>query len=64
VDKRLVNISDVLTDVKITPMIKTETSTPPSGVSQQQDWQVLFDMLPEIKRTKKFGRLVGSKKNA
>ncbi len=42
-------------------MIRTETSPPGSDVSQQQDWQQLFDMLPEIKRTKRFGRLVGSR---
>jgi hypothetical protein len=43
-------------------MIKTEISSPPSGVGQQQDWQLLFNMLPEIKQTKSFGRLVGSKR--
>lgn len=31
-------------------------------IDQQKDWRLLFDLLPEIKQKKKFGKLVGSKK--
>ena len=43
-------------------MIKTETSTPGSAVNQQQDWELLFNILPDIRQAKRFGRLVGSKR--
>ena len=43
-------------------MNKTELLTAPPGTEQPKDWKLLFDMLPEIKQKKKFGKLVGAKK--
>ena len=42
-------------------MIKTEPLSSRAEVFQQKDWQLLFDLLPEIRQAKKFGKLVGSK---
>lgn len=43
-------------------MNKTEPFTASPVTDQPKDWRLLFDMLPEMKQTKKFGKLVGSKK--
>jgi len=43
-------------------MNKTEPLTAITDTEQQKDWKLLFDLLPEIKERKKFGKLVGSKK--
>ena len=43
-------------------MNKTDTSMATPETDQQKDWRLLFDLLPEIKQRKKFGKLVGSKK--
>ena len=42
-------------------MTKTEPLSSRAEVFQQKDWQLLFDLLPEIRKTKKFGKLVGAK---
>ena len=43
-------------------MIQTDTLTVISDAEQQKDWKMLFNMLPEIREKKRFGKLVGSKK--
>jgi len=43
-------------------MIKTELTFSHNSMPLQRDWQLLFNLLPEIKQTKRFGRLMGSKK--
>jgi hypothetical protein len=43
-------------------MNKTEPLTATTDTEQQKDWALLFNLLPEIKEKKKFGKLVGSKK--
>jgi hypothetical protein len=45
-------------------MIRTEPHSSRAEVFQQKDWQLLFDLLPEIRRAKKFGKLVGAKQMA
>lgn len=43
-------------------MFKNDTNAIHPGASTvEKDWQQLFDLLPEIKKTRRFGRLVGSK---
>lgn len=43
-------------------MIKTDTDMATPETDQQKDWRLLFDLLPEIKQRKKFGKLMGAKK--
>jgi hypothetical protein len=45
-------------------MTKTEPLSSRAEVFQQKDWQLLFDLLPEIKQAKGFGKLIGSKQMA
>ena len=43
-------------------MTKTENLTDRIDTTGAQDWKLLFDLLPQIKSSKKFGRLVGSRR--
>jgi hypothetical protein len=43
-------------------MNKTEPFSATTDTDLPKDWRLLFDMLPEIRQTKRFGKLVGSKK--
>jgi hypothetical protein len=42
-------------------MFKTDIHTVKDTVRVQKRWQLLFDLLPEIKQTRRFGKVVGSK---
>ena len=43
-------------------MINTLPEPTQQATLHQKNWQLLFDLLPEIRQTKKFGRVVGSKR--
>lgn len=42
-------------------MNTTDTLNAAPDTDQQKDWRLLFDLLPEIKQGKKFGKLVAAK---